>query len=872
MQLFEREGPLAALAEAWTEASTGRGVLALVGGEAGAGKTSLVRAFLGRSVAHRRTLVGACDSLSTPRPLGPLRDIAAAEPGFARLLASNPRREALFGAVLAELRRVQPTLLVIEDAHWADAATIDLLRFLARRVESTGALVVVTLRDDEVGTRHPLRIALGDVATSGALRRIAVQPLSIDAIRSMAEGSGLDPLELHRRTGGNAFFVTELLAGRGGEVPHNVLDAVLARIGRLPAPSRATLETAAVGGATVEAAVLELLLGPDLALEPCIELGLLRLAGASVSFRHEIVRQAILSVLSPARERALHGELLGALRSGLGATPDLARLSHHAAGAADAPAVLEYAVAAAEQARALRSHREAAAQLARALAFAGPDRGRRAELLEAYAIECYLTGRLDEAIETCQQAVRLRESLGERIRRGDDLRWLSRFLWFAGNNAEAERSATRAVAALEEMPPGRELAAAYSNAAQLRMLAGDTADAARWARKALVLARRLEERSIVVHALCNLGSCKLHLQDPGGWRLLDQSLEGALAAGLDDDAARAWANLVTYAVTQRQLPRAAELLRDGLAFTEERDLDGYHFYLLGWSALAELHAGRLDAAVARAEAVLRRPGLPILSRVMPLVVLGRVRARRGEPEVWPVLDEALAVAGRIGELQRLGPVAIARAEAAWLEGDDARALAEVGRALPRAVEVRDGWIGGELLALAKRAGKTVKTTAWVVPLFRSELRGRSRAARRAWTQLGCPFEAALALAGGSDEGDLRVAFESLEQLGMRAAAARVAARLRARGVRKVPRGPRASTRTHPAGLTAREDEVLALLREGLRNAEIGKRLFISAKTVDHHVSSILEKLDVRSRAHAARWRPPETQRAAETRSQTSRRS
>ena len=217
MVLFEREGPLAALAEAWTEASTGRGVLALVGGEAGAGKTSLMRAFLGHGVAHRRALVGACDSLSTPRPLGPLRDIAAAEPGFARLLESNPRREALFGAVLTELRRVQPTLLVIEDAHWADAATIDLLRFLARRVESTGALVVVTLRDDEVGAGHPLRIALGDVATSGALRRIGVQPLSVDAVRALAEGSGLDALELHRRTGGNAFFVTEL-AGHSDQV------------------------------------------------------------------------------------------------------------------------------------------------------------------------------------------------------------------------------------------------------------------------------------------------------------------------------------------------------------------------------------------------------------------------------------------------------------------------------------------------------------------------------------------------------------------------------------------------------------------------------------------------------------------------------
>ena len=855
MRLYEREGPLAALTEAWTEAGTGRGLLALVGGEAGAGKTSLVRAFAQERAAGRRVLVGGCDSLSTPRPLGPLRDMAASAPELGALLETTPRREALFGAVLAELRRVRPTLLVIEDAHWADAATIDLLRFLGRRVESSGALLVVTLREDEIGPAHPLRMALGDVASAGALRRIPVEPLSIDAVRAMASGTGLDPDELHRQTGGNAFFVTELIAGRGASVPHNVLDAVLARVGRLPPAARRTLEAAAVGGATVELSVLEPMLGPGLALEPCVALGLLRSEADRVSFRHEIVRQAILSALPPGRERALHAELLAVLRSGESGAPDLARLSHHAAGAADASAVLEYAVAAARQARALRSHREAAAQLARALAFAGADRGRRAELLEAYAVECYLTGRLEEAIETCQQAVRLRGSLGERLRQGDDLRWLSRFHWFAGSNAEAERCAARAIEALEEMPPGRELATAYSNAAQLRMLAADTVEGARWSRKALTLARRLGERPTVIHALCNLGSCKLQASDEEGWRLLRQSLDGAIVAGLDDDAARAWANLTTYAVTRRQLVRAAGFVEEGLAYTEERDLDAYRFYLRGWSAMAELHGGRLEAAAARAEEVLRRPGLPILSRVIPLTVLGRVRARRGEPEVWPALDEALELAGRIGELQRLGPVAIARAEAAWLEGDDGRARAEVARALPRAIEVRDGWIGGELLLLSWRAGEAVRPPRWVAPPLRSQLLGRHAAARREWIRLGCPFEAALALADAGDEKSLRGAFEALEQLGMRAAAARVAARLRAQGVRKVPRGRRASTRGHPAGLTARETEVLALLGEGLRNAEIGRRLFISPKTVDHHVSAILDKLGVETRAQAARWRP-----------------
>ena len=856
MRLYEREGALAALAGAWAEASTGRGLLVLVSGEAGAGKTSLVRAFVERDAGGRRVLLGGCDSLSTPRPLGPLRDIALAAPGLAPLLDGSIRREALFGAFLAELRRVRPTLLIIEDAHWADAATIDLLRFLGRRVETTGAMVVVTLRESEVGASHPLRLALGDVASSGALRRVAVEPLSIDAVRRMASGTVLDPTELHRRTGGNAFFVTELVAGRGEAVPHNVLDAVLARVGRLSPEARRTMEVAAVAGAAVELPLLEEVLGGDLALAPGVEQGLLLADADRVTFRHEIVRQAIVSALPPGRERTLHVALLEALRSGVVGAPELARLSHHAAGAADAAAVLEYAVAAAEQARALRSHREAAAQLARALAFAGGDRSRRAGLLEAYAVECYLTGRLDESIDACQQAVRLRAALEEPLRHGDDLRWLSRFQWFAGNNVEARRCADQAIAVLEEMTPGRELAAAYSNAAQLHMLAADSAEGARRARKALTLARRLRERPIMVHALCNLGSCRLQAGDPDGWRLIARSLEQAVAAGLDDDAARAWANLVTYAVTQRQLGRAADLLRAGLAYAEERDLDAYRFYLQGWRAKAELHAGRLDEALAGAQDVLRRPGLPILSRVIPLAVVGRVRARRGQGEVWPALDEALELASRIGELQRMGPVAIARAEAAWLEGDDARVRTEVARALPRAREVRDRWIAGELLTWARRAGETVKPPPWVAPPFAATLRGKHAVARRAWTRAGCPFEAALALADAGDEDGLRGAFEALERLGMRGAAARVAGGLRARGVRKVPRGPRPSTRTHPAGLTTREAEVLALLGEGLRNAEIGRRLFISAKTVDHHVSAILEKLGVDSRAQAARWKPP----------------
>lgn len=120
-----------------------------------------------------------------------------------------------------------------------------------------------------------------------------------------------------------------------------------------------------------------------------------------------------------------------------------------------------------------------------------------------------------------------------------------------------------------------------------------------------------------------------------------------------------------------------------------------------------------------------------------------------------------------------------------------------------------------------------------------------------WTQIGCPYEAALALAEADDDDQLRRALEELHTLGARPAAAIIARRLRKRGARGLPRGPRPATRRNPANLTPRELEVLALVAQGLRNAEIGERLFLSAKTVDHHVSAILRKLGVRTRGEAS---------------------
>ncbi|HET7092576.1 MAG TPA: AAA family ATPase, partial [Thermomicrobiales bacterium] len=260
MDLLERELPLTAL-DAWLhEAAAGQGRLAFVAGEAGVGKSALVARFCQTAAARgrARALLGACDALSTPRPLGPLQDIALQTGGsLERLLTENVARDRLLRAFLAELAGgLTPTLVVLEDVHWADEATLDLLRLLGRRLEPVRCLAIVTYRDDEVGPTHPLRRVLGDLATTPSVRRLRLAPLSEAGIRTLAAGSGLDPVSLHRVTGGNPFFATEVLAAGAampGSIPATVRDAVLARASRLTSAGRETLEAAAVIGSPLGA-------------------------------------------------------------------------------------------------------------------------------------------------------------------------------------------------------------------------------------------------------------------------------------------------------------------------------------------------------------------------------------------------------------------------------------------------------------------------------------------------------------------------------------------------------------------------------------------------------------------------------------------
>ena len=852
--LLERESALHALAAALAEAAAGHGRVALVYGEAGIGKTSLVDHFTRAHQAGARMLWGACDSLHTPRPLGPVYDLAAqAGAGLrARLDAAAAPRD-IFSAALEELGRRPPVVAVLEDLHWADAATLDLVKFLGRRIPRMPALLVLTYRDDEIGPRHPLRVVLGDLGTSTAVRRVPLSPLSIAAVGALAAGERIDAAALHRRTGGNPFFVTEVLAGGDGGLPPTVRDAVLARAARLSAASRAALDAAALAGAQVEPWLLAALVDDAAAAaDECVGIGMLRAQGELLAFRHELARQAVLDTIAPARRRALHARALSALAAPPLGAPDLARLAHHADGAGDGAAVLVHAPAAAARAAALGAHREAAEQYARALRFAAAaPLAERARLLEAYANEGMLVDRLDEAITARSEAVEVYRRAGDRVREGRALGVNAAALVRAGRNAEAEAASRRAIAVLRGLPPGPALAHAYRIQGNLRMLDRDRAEAVRWSRRAMALAERFGEREIAVAACNCLGAAMLVCGDDRGRVHLERSVALAREARLPEWIAGGLLNLGSASGEVYRFADAERYLTEGIAYAVERDLDYACHYMQAWLALTRLYQGRWAEAGDALRPVLDNPHVATISRIMALVALGRLHTRRGDPGAAAALDEALVLAEGTQTLQRLGPVRAARAEAAWLEGDHARAGDEARAAWALALRHRHAWHAGELAFWRRRAGDRMRVPACAARPFARQIAGDWRRAAAEWERLGCPYERARALAAGDAPAQL-AALEIFDRLGARPELERLRQRLRAEGVRHIPRGPRPSTRDNPCGLTAREAEIAALLAGALTNARIGARLHISPRTVDHHVSAILAKLGVSSREEAGR--------------------
>ena len=842
MTLLERDEQLRAATGYLADAASGHGRLVFVGGEAGVGKTAFAEALASSADAHVAT--GWCDGSATPPPLGPLVDMLPDLPDGT--WPDGATRSELFASVLATLRHPPggtPYLLLVEDAHWADEATLDLLRHLARRVHSCASLVLVTYRPEDTAAGDGLRVLLGDTASATGTRRIDLSPLSAAAVAHLAAKHGAaGAAELYDVTGGNAFFVTEALAAPGA-LPTTVRDAVLARVSRLDETGQRALELVALAGSRAEAGLVDDLLRGGLTdLDQALGRGLLLRAGDDVVFRHELARLAVVGEIPDGRAVHLHRRLLAALAE-RGA--DAARLAHHAEAAGDVRAVLDHSRTAASRAAGLGAHREAARQYERALGHAAElEAGERAQLHWDLGYEYYLTGRIDESIAAVERARRLWDELGDPVRVGDAWRCGSRLQWFAGRNVEARVYADRAVTLLDATGTV-EQAMALSNWTQLAMLSTRLAPTREWGERTLAALDALPagtgQDEVRVHTLNNLGTIEVTAGDLGaGVRMLEESLAGAQAANLQEHAARAYCNLASTAVAQRRHDDAHRWLDEGITYCIDRDLDSWTTYLL--ALRSRLHLDRWEETEARADAAeVMRGASSAVGLLDPLLVGALLDIRTGVGDGAEQLARAVEMSEAMKEAQRVGPTAAARCEAAWLAGDGDAAGRIAEEAWPHVADVDCPWHRGQVatwLPPNHDAGSPL------APPYALERAGRWADAAAWWAGASSPYDRGLALARSGQVDLLTEAVGVFDRLGATTSASRARAMLQASGAR-VPRATRSSS--HPHGLTPREQEVLALVARGLGDAAIAETLVISRRTAEHHVASILAKLDVRSR-------------------------
>jgi DNA-binding CsgD family transcriptional regulator/tetratricopeptide (TPR) repeat protein len=853
MELLERQNSLDELSQIVADVSAGEGRTVLLSGEAGIGKTSLIKFFTNGLYADTEILWGACDDLFTPRPLGPLYDIAyQMTSNLIKMLENEEKRVSIFSEFLNYLESTAHLkVIVIEDIHWADESTLDLIKFLARRISRTKSILILSFRDEDIGQDNLLRSMLGELPHSG-IKRIRLYPLSETAVDTLIQNAGIQNENLYERTGGNPFYVNEVLAYKNDELPSSIKDAIIAHTSKLPDDTRELLEIISVIPNKVEIELLRKLFNKvEDHIDHCINKAILITEKSLVSFRHELARLAILNSIPEMKRIQLHQKVLNCLLENENRQALLARVVHHASQAGDINSIIKYAPLAAIQASKLGAHNQAAKHYLTALQFSDQLSVEvHRSLYEGRSYECFITGHVEDAIKAAEAIIDILNKYPDPEREGEIYRRLSRILWYDCQDEKGEEYLNKAIDIFEKLPSGRKLAMAYSNKSQTYGIREETENVISWGYKALELAQNLNDPEIEAHALINIGCAKILTEDKSGETELVKSLEISLQNDFYEQAMRAYVNLGSIHLQQRNLKTADKYFSMGLEYSNEKDIYVFSLCMAGHYAKVKLHLGDWDESIELANSVLKKESVPLGNTVMPRFIIAIIRARRNDPGSMKLLDESFNLALKMGEVEKIVATGAAKAESFWLQNKMDSVVDELELMYQKVKNSNNPWAIGEVAFWLWKGGKLSEAPENIAKPYLLQIKGKWKEAANEWIKLGCPYEEALALADGNEDSK-RNALTILESLGATATINLIKQQMREEGIKKIPKGPRKTTKENPAGLTGRQMDVLKLLTKGLSNSEIASKLYISSKTVDHHISAILSKLNLHSRTEAA---------------------
>ena len=854
MELIERDDFLALLQAQFNNVESGEGHCIFVSGEAGIGKTAMIKSFCKEQKGIYNIYQGACDSLFTPRPLAPLYDIMwQVKSDLWQSSNTIEERSVLFAGFFRELNNQKERFIIVfEDVHWADEATLDFIKFFIRRISQLRCLFILTYRDDEIHSRHPLRNVLGQLPPD-SFTRLQLTPLSRQAVAAMARERGYNGEDVYNISGGNPFYVNEILASYSTGVPDNIKDSILSVYNRQDEKTKQAWEILSILPNGFNMKYLEKTERTYSAvIKQSLDAKILVLKDEILFFKHELYRRTIEASLLPLTRVCYNKKMLYVFIENYENKQEIEQIVHHAKNANEYDTVVHFAPLAAMQAASVGAHIEAAKLYLTAIeSYRHTDKDILIKIYDGYAYECYLTNTVKEAIIYTEKSLDLWKQKNDIEKIGNCLRFLSRLWWFDGNRKNAESYAELAIAALIHQPSSISKAMAFSNMSQLKMLSDESEECICWGEKAIAIAKETGDEETVCHALNNIGSTMMLIPSSAikGIELLHKSLQIALKNSYHEHVGRAYTALGTNSVTMRDYAVARTMLNEGIHYCEEKDLDSLRFYMLSWEARLNLETGNWNEAINIAGSLLRNEEHVPVVNIGALVVVATIRLRKGEPEALPLLLRAKDMAFEIMELQRIIPVLSALLEYEWLTGQ---------RCIE--TEVLDKVIG--MMKKIEKITKKNKLYYWLrkarkeyLPLQERydgyETGSITEALKEAseWEKMGAPYEQALALYEGSDDNKRR-ALTIVHGLGANAVYEKMKLEMRTSGIKSIPRGIRKTTQSNPAFLTGRELDVLPLLKEGLQNKEIASKLFISSKTVDHHISSIFFKLEVNSRIKA----------------------